>query len=70
MDRFMSKLIVSIISGALLLGVANPAFAQKSGEEKKTKETVPIGDVKSEKEKLKASIASTIKGSKQNEPTD
>src|SRR5210317_2358303 len=49
MDRFMSKLIVSIISGALLLGVANPAFAQKSGEEKKTKETVAMSQTVYEK---------------------
>ncbi|MDH3925513.1 MAG: tetratricopeptide repeat protein, partial [Xanthomonadales bacterium] len=45
----MSKLIVSIISGALLLGVANPAFAQKSGEEKKTKETVAMSQTVYEK---------------------
>jgi tetratricopeptide (TPR) repeat protein len=43
MDRFMSKLIVAIITGAMLLGSASDVFAQKKNESKrKTKETVAM----------------------------
>jgi len=44
MGRFMSKLIVAIVAGALLLGSASDIFAQKKkdGSEKKTKETVAM----------------------------
>lgn len=44
MERFMSKLIVAIVTGALLLGSASDIFAQKKrdGSEKKTKETVAM----------------------------
>ena len=44
MERFMSKLIVAIVAGALLLGSASDIFAQKKkdGSEKKTKETVAM----------------------------
>ncbi len=44
MYRFMSKLMIAIVSGCLLLGLSGTAFAQKApkGEEKKTKETVAM----------------------------
>ena len=44
MERFMSKLIVAIVTGALLLGSASDIFAQKKkdGSQKKTKETVAM----------------------------
>jgi len=42
MDKFMSKLIIAIISGTLLLGASGSAFAQKKESEKKTKETVAM----------------------------
>jgi tetratricopeptide (TPR) repeat protein len=38
----MSKLIIAIVSGSLLLGLSNTAFAQKSNDDKKTKETVAM----------------------------
>lgn len=41
MDRFMSKLIVTILTGAMVLGSASGVFAQTKGE-KKTKETVAM----------------------------
>lgn len=40
MDRFMSKLIVAVVSGCLFLGMAGNALAQK--DEQKTKETVAM----------------------------
>ena len=44
MDRFMSKLIVAVLTGTMLLGVAGGAFAQlqEKKKEKKTKETVAM----------------------------
>ncbi len=42
MQRFMSKLMIAIVSGSLLLGLSGTAFAQKKPEEKKTKETVAM----------------------------
>jgi len=44
MERFMSKVIVAIVTGALMLGSASDIFAQKKndGSEKKTKETVAM----------------------------
>ena len=44
MYRFMSKLMIAIVSGCLLLGLSGTAFAQKApkGGEKKTKETVAM----------------------------
>ena len=42
MHRFMSKLIIAIVSGSLLLGFSGAGFAQKGGDEKKTKETVAM----------------------------
>ena len=42
MQRFMSKLMIAIVSGSLLLGFSGTAFAQKGGDEKKTKETVAM----------------------------
>ena len=42
MDRFMSKLIVAVLTGAMLLGAAGGAFAQKDKKQKKTKETVAM----------------------------
>ena len=44
MKRFMSKLIVTIVAGALLLGSTSDIFAQKQKDdsEKKTKETVAM----------------------------
>ncbi len=41
MHRFMSKLIIAIISASLSLGLTGTAFAQK-GDDKKTKETVAM----------------------------
>lgn len=41
MDRFMSKLIVTVLTGALLLGSASGIFAQDK-EQRKTKETVAM----------------------------
>ena len=41
MDRFMSKLIVTVLTGALLLGSANGIFAQDK-KQRKTKETVAM----------------------------
>ncbi|MFC1740531.1 CDC27 family protein [Pseudomonadota bacterium] len=38
----MSKLMIAIISGTLLLGASGTALAQKGGDEKKTKETVAM----------------------------
>jgi tetratricopeptide (TPR) repeat protein len=38
----MSKLIIAIVSGSLLLGFSGAGFAQKGGDEKKTKETVAM----------------------------
>jgi tetratricopeptide (TPR) repeat protein len=51
MDRFMSKLIVAIITGAMLLGSASDVFAQKNkdGSTKKTKETVAMSQAVYEK---------------------
>ncbi len=31
MHRFMSKLIIAVVSGSLLLGFSGAAFAQKGG---------------------------------------
>ena len=42
MDRFMSRLIISVLTGAMLLGAAGGAFAQQDRKEKKTKETVAM----------------------------
>ena len=44
MERFISKLIVAIFAGALLLGSASDAFAQRNKDksEKRTKETVAM----------------------------
>ncbi len=44
MDRFISKLVVAIITGTLLLGSASDVFAQRNKEksEKRTKETVAM----------------------------
>ena len=42
MDRFMSKLIVAVVTGAMLLGAAGGAIAQIEKKEKKTKETVAM----------------------------
>ena len=42
MQRFMSKLMIAIVTGSLLLGLSSTAFAQKGSEEKKTKETVAM----------------------------
>jgi len=42
MHRYMSKLMIAIISGTLLLGASGTALAQKGGDEKKTKETVAM----------------------------
>lgn len=41
MDRFMSKLIVTVLTGALFLGSASGIFAQDK-EQRKTKETVAM----------------------------
>jgi tetratricopeptide (TPR) repeat protein len=49
MDRFMSKLIIAIISGTLLLGMSGSAFAQKKEGTKKTKETVAMSQAVYEK---------------------
>ena len=43
MERFMSKMIVAVVTGALMLGSASDIFAQKKdADEKKTKETVAM----------------------------
>jgi len=50
MGRFMSKLIVAIVAGALLLGSAGEVFAQnKKDETRKTKETVAMSQAVYEK---------------------
>jgi len=51
MDRFMSKLIVAIFAGVLLLGSASDVFAQKQKDSstKKTKETVAMSQAVYEK---------------------
>jgi len=51
MERFISKLIVAIFAGALLLGSASDAFAQKNKDksEKRTKETVAMSQAVYEK---------------------
>ncbi len=42
MERFMSKLIVAILAGAMILGATGTALAQDNKETKKTKETVAM----------------------------
>jgi len=42
MRRITSKLIIAVVSGCLMLGVSGTTFAQKGGDEKKTKETVAM----------------------------
>jgi tetratricopeptide (TPR) repeat protein len=42
MQKFISKLMIAIISGSLMLGLSSTAFAQKGSDEKKTKETVAM----------------------------
>jgi len=44
MDRIISKLVVAIITGTLLLGSASDVFAQRNKDKstKKTKETVAM----------------------------
>ena len=51
MERFMSKLIVAIFAGVLLLGSASDVFAQKQKDSstKKTKETVAMSQAVYEK---------------------